>query len=185
MSKTTRKGIKVGIPHIAEGWYEETIEGLKEGVRKRRGGGLFKRQKDEVDLGARFRDFLLIAEKDVEMYLWYAKGFAIRNALDRDVDYRLDHLFSRVISVFNDLLQRFEPSNLSDDLLNHLKRELKMLHEQASRLWNIESLKPESNPKAKEDAVKMIETFERNLWDFGTRMEPYLKKEEPDKDAKP
>jgi hypothetical protein len=178
MSKTTRKGFKISLPPFAEGWYEQTIEGIKEDIRKRSGKSLFKRSKNEVDLAGKFRNFLLVAEKDIEVQLWYAKGFAVRNDLGTEIDSDLSHLFSLTIGVFNKLLRRFNPNTLSEDLLNHLKRELKSLNEKAGRLWEIQSINPNSDPQAKDRAKRLIEKFRSDLWDFDRIMEPYLEKEE-------
>jgi len=111
MSKTPRKGIKIKTP-FAEGWYEETIEGIKEDVKKGGKRGLFHRSKIELDVGRRFRDFLSIAEKDMEMYLWFAKSFAVRNDLGKEIDSEIDNWFGRTIGIFNTLLQRFDANTL-------------------------------------------------------------------------
>jgi len=66
---------------------------------------------------------------------------------------------------------------LCEDLLNHLKTELKLLNEQAGRLWEIQSLRSQ-DPQAKERAKRLIDDFGGSLRDFNKRMEPYLKKEE-------
>lgn len=176
MSKTTRKGVKIHTP-FAEAWYEQTIEGLKNDVRKRSEKSLFGRSKNKVDLGGKFRDFLLVAEKDIEMHLWTAKSFAVRRDLGTEIDSDLSHLFSLTIMIFNTLLQEFDASNLSEDLLNHLKRELKILNNQASHLFELQSIGT-GDLQAKERAKKLTDTFNGNLWDFRHRMEPYLKKEE-------
>ena len=79
MSKKTRKGIRVGIPHLAEGWYEQEIEEIRKDVRGRSRKSLFKRSKNDEYIKKRFLDFLMIAEKDIEQHLWNAKGFTIKN----------------------------------------------------------------------------------------------------------
>jgi len=173
MSKKTRKGIKVGIPPFVEGWYEQTIEELRKDVKKGRGKGLFKRSKANIGLDRRFKDFLMIAQKDIELRLWFSKGFAVRNELGKEIDYEFHHLFGRLIGIFNDINQRFEPSNLSEDLLNHLGRELKLLQEQSGRLWDIQSI----NPEEKDGAKKLLKDFDRNLIEFSKRMKPYLTQE--------
>jgi len=177
MSKTTRKGFKISLPPFAEGWYEQTIEEIKGNIRKRSGKSLFKRSKNEVDLAGKFRDFLLVAEKDIENQLWCAKAFATRNDLGNEIDSELSYLFSIAIGIFNQLIRRFKPDTLSEDLLNHLMRELKNLNEKARRLWEIQGLNPKSDAQAKDRAKRLIEKFRSDLWDFSRVMEPYLEKE--------
>jgi hypothetical protein len=178
MGKTIRKGIKLGIPSVAEGWYEQTIQELKEDVEKR-GKSMFKRSKVETDIAARFRDFLFIAEKDIEIHLWLGKSYSARNGLDKEVEYELNSLFGQVIQAFNNILKRLDPSSLSDDLLNHLNRELKLLNKQASELDNIAYQNPHSSPQANDAAKRLIGIFETHLRAFSERMEPLLKEEEP------
>lgn len=180
MSRKTRKGIRIGIPHLVEGWYEQIIEEFKVDVKKRSRKSLFKRSKTERDLTQRFRDFLMIAQKDIEIHLWSAKGFAIKNELGKHIDYEFHHLFSRLIGIFNEIRLKFDPNTLSEDLLNHLKRELKILQEQSGRLWDIQSCNP--TPEGKEKAKKLIVDFTRNLYDFSKRMKPYLRQEEVKKE---
>jgi hypothetical protein len=177
MSKTTRKGMKIKIPPLIEWWIEQEIEGLKEEVKKGREKNLFRHSQDKVDITGKFRDFLLTAEKNVEMHLWDAKAFVTRNDLGKEIDSELSQLFSLTIMIFNNLLQRFDAKNLSEDLLNHLKRELKILSEQASRLFELQSISNQ-DPQGKERAKKLIETFRSNLFNLNSVMEPYLKKEE-------
>ena len=175
MSKTTRKGIKIKIP-FAEAWYEEIIEGLKKDVKRGSARSLFCRSKSETDLARRFREFLSIAEKDIERHLWFAKGFAASNESGKEIDSRLDHLFGTVISIFNGLFQNFEASKLSEESLNHLKDNLKLLNEQAGRLWGLQGIGQDS--QAKERAKKLIEGFDGNLSDFSRLMQSYQKSEE-------
>ena len=85
-------------------------------------------------------------------------------------------MFSLLISVFNEVIKKFDPKDLSEDLLNHLKRELELLQKQSGYLWNVESC--DSTPEGKQRAEKLVSTFRRNLWDFSERMKPYLKQEE-------
>lgn len=176
MSRKTRKGIRIGIPHLVEGWYEREIEEFREDVKRRSRKSLFRRSKTERDLTQRFRDFLMMAEKDIELYLWYGKGFAIKKELGKEIDYDFHHLFGRLIGIFNEISLKFDANTLSEDLLNHLKRELKLLQEQAGRLWEIQSCNPTS--QGKERAKKLIDDFRRNLIDFSKRMKPYLRQEE-------
>lgn len=176
MRKKTRKGIKIGIPHLAEGWYEEEIEGIRKDIKGRSRKSLFKRSKDNDYLKKKFVDLLMVAERDIEQYLWHTKGFGVRNELGKEIDYEFHSLFSLLINIFNKISLNFEPKDISEDLLNHLKRELEILQKQASHLWNVQSCN--STPQGKEKAKKIIETFRRKLWDFRERMEPYLKQEE-------
>ena len=175
MSKKTRKGIKIGIPHLAEGWYEQEIEEIRRDIRGSK-RSLFKRSKNNEYLKKRFVDFLMIAEKDIEQHLWNAKGFAIKKELGKKIDYEFHSLFALLISIFNKINLNFEPKDLSEDLLNHLKRELGLLQKQSGYLWNVESC--DSTPEGKQRAEKLVSTFRRNLWDFSERMKPYLKQEE-------
>lgn len=175
MSKTTRKGIKIKTP-FAEAWYEETIEGLKKEVKKGSVWSLFGRSKSETELARRFREFLSIAEKGIEMHLWFAKSFATGSELGKESDSRLDHLFGYVISIFNGLLQNFDVNKLSEESLNHLKENLKLLGEQAGRLWGLQGTG--QDPQAKERGKKLIEDFNGNLSDFSRLMQPYQTSEE-------
>lgn len=175
MSKTTRKGIKIKTP-FAEAWYEETIEGLKKDVKKGSVRSLFGHSKSETDLARRFREFLSVAEKDTEMNLWFAKSFAAQSELGKEGDSRLDHLFGKVISIFNGLLQNFDVNKLSEESLNHLKENLKLLNEQAGRLWGLQGIGQDI--QAKERAKKLIEDFDRDLSDFDRLMQSYQKSEE-------
>lgn len=175
MSKTTRKGIKIKTP-FAEAWYEVTLEGLKRDVKKRSWKSLFGRSRNEMDLVRRFGGFCTVAEKDIEMHLWFAKGFAERSDLGKEIHSELDHLFGKVISIFNGLLQNFDASKLSEESLNHLKGSLKLLNEQAGRLWDLQGIG--QDPQAKERAKKLIEDFNRDLSDFNRLMQPFFKSEE-------
>jgi len=76
----------------------------------------------------------MIAEKDIEQDLWNAKSFAIKNELEKEIDYEFHYLFSLLIGIFNRINLKFDPNNLSEDLLNHLKRELELLQKQSQRL---------------------------------------------------
>jgi hypothetical protein len=176
MSKTTRKGIKIGIPHLAEGWYEQIIEELREDARKRSERSLFKRSKTSKDVEQRFREFLNIEEKNIEAQLWFAIGHSINNELGKEIDFELHHLFGIVIGTFNTINLRFDASNLSEDLLNHLKTQFKQLEEQSQRLWNISSCR--QTPEGKAEAKRLIDDFRLHLIDFGKIIDPYLKKEE-------
>jgi hypothetical protein len=177
MSKTTRKGIKIKTPFpFAEIWYEQTIEGLKEDVKKRSAWSLFGRSKNETDLARRFREFLSMAEKDIEVQLWFAKSFAVQSELCKEADSRLDHLFGKAINIFNRLLQNFDVNRLSEESLTHLKDNLKLLNGQAERLWGLQGIG--QDPQSKERAKKLIEDFNQNLNDFDTLMQSYQKSEE-------
>jgi hypothetical protein len=176
MSKKTRKGIKIGIPNLVEGWYEQIIEEFREDVKKRSEKSLFRHPKTEKDMTQRFRDFLTIVEKNIEVQLWFALGYAINNELGKGIDYDLHHLFGRLIGIFNKINLRFDPNTLSEDLLSHLKLQLKQLEEQSQRLWNIQSCNP--TQEGKETAKKLIDDFSRNLYDFANIMGPYMKEEE-------
>ena len=176
MSKITRKGIKIGIPNLVEGWYEQIIEELKEDVKKRSGRKLLKHSKNGEDVSQKFREFLNIAEKNIEAQLWFAMGFTINNELGKEIDFELHHLFGIVIGTFNNINLRFDASNLSEDLLNHLKSQFKQLEEQSQRLWNISQCK--QTPEGRAEAKKYIDDFRMHLIDFGKIIDPYLKKEE-------
>ena len=177
MSKTTRKGIKIKTPFpFAEVWYEQTIEELKEGVKKRSVWSLFGRSKSETDLARRFREFLSVAEKDTEMNLWFAKSFAAQSEIGKEGDSRLDHLFGKAINIFNRLLQNFDVNKLSEESLNHLKDNLKWLNGQAERLWGLQGISQDL--QAKERAKNLIEDFIKDLNTFDTLMQSYQKSEE-------
>ena len=49
---------------MAEFWIERTIEDMKSEIKKRSNKTLVKKSKNEDELSSRFRDFLLIAEKE-------------------------------------------------------------------------------------------------------------------------
>jgi sugar-specific transcriptional regulator TrmB len=176
MRKTTRKGIKIGIPHLVEGWYEEIIEELKEDVKKRSGRNLLRRSKTREDVAERFREFLTIEEKNIEAQLWYGISFSIRNELGKEIDFDLHQMFGNVIEIFNNINLKFDASNLSEDLLNHLKIEFKHLEEQAHRLWSIQQCR--QTIEGQSEAKKLINDFHLNLIDFNKMIEPYLKKGE-------
>jgi hypothetical protein len=110
------------------------------------------------------------------MNLWFVKGFAVRNDLGKEIDSDLDHLFGKVISIFNRLLQNFDASKLSEESLNHLKGNLKLLNEQAGRLWDLQGVG--QDPQAKERAKKLIEGFNQDLSDFNRLMEHHFMSEE-------
>ena len=73
-------------------------------------------------------------------------------------------MFSLLIGIFNKINLKFDPNNLSEDLLNHLKRELELLQKQSQRLWGIQSCNP--TQEGKEKAEKLIEELRRNLFDL-------------------
>jgi hypothetical protein len=176
MSRTTKIGAKIKLP-MAEFWIERTIEDMKSEIKKRSNKSLFKKSKNEDELTSRFRDFLLIAEKDMERSLWDAKTFAEQGDLGKETTSGVSALFSLSIGIFNDIIMRFDAENLSEDLLNHLKRELKMLNTKAGSLWELQGLNPTQNPQAKQRAQELINGMRGNLWEFKQRMEPYLRKE--------
>ena len=112
MSKTTRKGIKVKIPSILEGWYEQTIEGLR-------------KKKDTNQSEVDFEKFLLIMERDIESQLWSARFWVLKRIYDKEIDADFSLIFSNFLCVFNEMRKRFDPSTLSDDLLIHLQQQIK------------------------------------------------------------
>ena len=117
MSKTTRKGVKVGIPNIIEGWYEQTIEGFKVKVKK----------KDTKQIVFEFQNFLLITEKDLESMLWLARRNMLQHPYDAEIDAEFSLAFCTTIGIFNEMRRKLDVSCLSVDLLNHLKREIASL----------------------------------------------------------
>lgn len=181
-SKTTKKGIKVKIPTLVEAYYEQTIEELKQEVSKKGDKGLFRHSKPKLDISVRFRDFLLTAEKDIENILWTTKAIVERKGLDKEVDSEISILFSITIGIFNDAITRFDASSLSEDLLNHLKRELILLNTKARNLRDLNELDSSELAQTNEKAKATIAAFRKNLWDFQDRMKPYLKKE-PDENG--
>jgi hypothetical protein len=177
MSKTTRKGIKIKTPFpFAEVWYEQTIEELKEDVKKRSVKSLFGRSKSETDLAERFREFLSVAEKDTEMNLWFAKSFAEQSELGKEGDSRLDYLFGKMIGIFNKLLQNLDVNKLTEESLNHLKDTLKWLNGQTLQLWGLSGTG--QDPQAKERAKNLIDGFNKDLNTFDSLMQSYQKSEE-------
>ena len=176
MTRTTKVGAKIKLP-IAEFWIERTIDEMKSEIKNRGKKSLFKKGKNEDELASRFRDFLFIAERDMERSLWDAKGFAEQSDIGKEITAGISSLFSLSIGIFNDIIMRFDAESLSEDLLNHLKRELTMLNTKAGSLWELQGLNPTQNPQAKQRAQELINGMRANLWEFKQRMEPYLKKE--------
>ena len=167
--KTVRKGaeLEIGFPPRFKIWYEE-IEKMKKEVKKM---GFLKRGKNSLITD--FKNFLMRVQRDVESNLWMGIGFAINQELGKDVQSEFHYVFATLIRVFNNIIWKFEPDKMSEDLLNHLKREIEKLEDYSRRFYDIQSIN--ATEEGKRRALEIIQDFKKKLWEFEKSMKPYCK----------
>lgn len=159
----------------------EFLKNIKEIIdkSKKRGWKLLSSKKTEI-IERKFKEALIGTKNAIESCLWYGKGFAIQAECGTNVDREFHSLMGLLITRFNDIQMRIDPTKLDEKLAKHLVGQLKILEAHAQRFWNIQGSSGDQHKE--ERALKIIEDFKSKLWDFTKSMEAYLKVEQREAD---
>lgn len=140
---------------------------------KRRGWKSLGSKKNEL-IEKKFKEALEGTKNAIEYNIWYGKGFAIQAQCGINVDKEFHFLMGILVKTFSDISMRLIPEKLNDGLVTHLQGQLKILEDNAQRIWHIQGI---NDPQKEEKVKKIIEDFRKQLFDFERSMEPYLKSE--------
>jgi hypothetical protein len=140
----------------------------------RRGWKSLGSKKNEL-IERKFREALEATKNAIEYNIWYGKGFAVQAQLGIEVDKEFHFLMGILVKIFSDISMRLIPEKLDDGLVTHLQGQLKILEDNAQRIWYIQNI---SDPQKEEKVIKILGDFRERLFEFQTSMKPYLKENE-------
>jgi len=110
----------------------------------------------------------------MEKSLREAEAISVKKGFGEYLTSYLSVLSSFSDGLFNDLKTRFD-AKLSEDLLNNLKMELKILNNKAEALRGLQELDP-TNRESSKRVRDLVNSVAANLWELKQQIEPHLKK---------